>query len=492
MSDLTLQIAASGIDAATTQLDTAANNLANVTTPGYAREVVNLQDVTGTAATGTGGGVMVTSVTQDGSSLYDQLNLVAQAQLSAAKEAARVQNLAQSSFPTSTGTDLSSQLSQLWTDLSALATEPSNSAARQTVVQDAGQVAGTLNTASTQLSSVAAQLQSSLGQGPTGAPGAPGTGSGYLGRANQLIEQIAQINGQVAGLAAGSGTGGPDVNSLLDGQRAAATTLAGLTGARTTTEADGTMTVTLGGIQLVSGSHATTLQATGAAATANLAVETSDGNVVPAGGTLGAVLTGVDTTIPGYRSGLDAVANALATGLNTLQAGGVSAGGVPGPNAASAAPPYAGPLLPSVFVDAGSATTYTAGAGSAATIRVNPALTADPSLIATAAGTSAAGSATIDPTTAQAMAGVGSAAGGPDSLYQSLVALVGTQTSQANNAQTSAQALADSTSAQQSSQEGVNTNNETVKMVAAQQDYQALASLINSTTTAIQSLLTAV
>ena len=90
------------------------------------------------------------------------------------------------------------------------------------------------------------------------------------------------------------------------------------------------------------------------------------------------------------------------------------------------------------------------------------------------------------------MARLGSSPSGPDAQYQSLVALVGTQTSQALNTQTSAQALANSTTAAQSSVEGVNTNEETVNMLAAQQNYQALASVISSATTAIESLLSAV
>jgi flagellar hook-associated protein FlgK len=139
-----------------------------------------------------------------------------------------------------------------------------------------------------------------------------------------------------------------------------------------------------------------------------------------------------------------------------------------------------------------SATTYTPGAASAQSIAVNPTLLADPSLIATASGSQTAGTATIDPTTAQAMASVGQASGGPDDLYQSLVGLVGSQTSAANNDQSSAQALADSTTAQLSSVEGVDTNQETVDMLSAQQAYQAIAAVINSTSTALESLLQAV
>jgi flagellar hook-associated protein 1 FlgK len=481
MSDLTLQIAASGIQADEAELDTAAQNLSNVNTPGYAQEVVNLEDTTPSTTTGVGEGVAVHSVTEDSSALYDQLNLVAQGQLGHANEASSLQSLAQSAFPEPSTTGLSSQLSQLWTDLSTLATQPSSGAAQQTVVQDANQVTQTLNDTYSQLSDAAQQLSNDFeGQGTTN--------GGYLLQANQLINQIATLNGDIV---AGQ-NGGTDVNSLVDQRRQAVDQLGTLLGIRTTTEPDGTMTVMSGGIQLVNSTNAVDLQAAGSAASADLAVETTTGDVLSAGGQIGALLTGVNTTIPQYQSQLSSVADSLAQSLNTLQSNGVSAKGIPGATSSSGAPPYAGPWLPSIFVNNASATTYTPGAGSAQSIAVNPTLLADPSLLATASGFSAAGSATMDPTTAQAMAAIGQASGGPDDLYQSLVGLVGSQTSQANNDQSSAQALSDSTTAQLSSVEGVDTNEETVNMLSVQQAYQAVAAVINSSTTALDALLEAI
>lgn len=481
MSDLSLQIAASGIEADEAQLDTAAQNLSNVSTPGYAREVVNLADTTPSAASGVGQGVSVSSVTQDSSALYEQLDLVSQGQLGSANEAASVQNLAQTAFPEPSSTGLSSQLSQMWTDMSTLATQPSSSAAQEAVVQDANQVSQTLNGTYTQLSDVAQQLSNDFeGQ-------ASNTG-GYLAQANQLINQVAALNGDIV---AGK-NGGTNVDSLVDQRRQAVDQLGTLLGVRTTTEADGSMTVMSGGIQLVNSTNAVTLQATGSASAGDLAVETTTGNVLRAGGEIGALLTGVNTTIPNYQSQLSTVADSLAQSLNTLQANGVSVAGVPGASSASGSPPYAGPFLPSIFVNNSSATTYTPGSGSAESIAVNPTLLANSSLIATASGSSTAGTATIDPSTAQAMAALGQASGGPDDLYQSLVGLVGSQTQAANNEQSSAQALTDSTSSELSSVEGVDTNQETVNMLSAQQAYQAVAAVVNSSTTALNALLQAV
>jgi flagellar hook-associated protein 1 FlgK len=481
VSDLSLQIAASGLEADQAELNTAANNLANTATPGYAEEVVNLGPLGSSVAGGVGAGVLVHSVSEDASSLDDQMNLIAQGQLGSATEAASIQGLAQDSFPEPNTTGLDAQLNQFFSGLSTLSTTPSSAAAEATVAEDARGVANTLNASFTQLSAIATQLQNDLqGQGST-------TG-GYVGQANQLINQIATLNSGIA-----SGTSAPaGINSLLDQRRQAVDQLGTLLGVTTSTAPDGTMTVSSGGIELVAGTTATDLQVTGEAANHNLAVETTNENVLSPGGQIGALLTGVNTTIPNYQSQLSTIADSLATGINALQAGGVSASGTPGPASLAASPPYVGPLLPSFFVSGGSSTTYTTGAASAASIAVNPALLASPSMIATAAGSTPAGTATIDPATVQQMAALGSAPDGPTSTYGTLVDLVGSQTLAANNDQSAAQSLSDSTTAQLSTIEGVDSNRQTVDLLSAQQDYQAVAEVINSTTTALNALLAAV
>ncbi len=480
MSNLGLDIAASGLDAQQALLDTAAQNLANVTTAGYAQETVNLSPEPTQSGTGVGQGVLITSVTGASSTLYEALATAAGGQLGAANETASVQSAAQAAFPEPGSNGLSASLDQLFSDLSALASQPSSAAAAATVVQDARNVAGTFNSMYSQLGAASAQLATSL-------QGAGGNG-GLLGQANELINQIAQLNGAIV---AGVGSG-QNPNELIDARRAAISQLSTIAGVSTSAQADGSTTVSVNGIELVSGTTATDLQVSGSATAGTLAVSTVDNVTVPAGGQIGAILTGVDTTIAGYQSQLSAVADSLATSLNALQSGGVSANGTPGPTSVAAAG-WTGPLLPgTVFVDGGSPTSYTAGPASAATIAVNPALVATPSLIATAAGSSTAGVATIDPTTAQQMAAVGQSASGPLPLYQTLVGRVGSQTQQATNVQQGAQALADTASSNLAGIEGVNSNQQTVDVLAAQRAFQATASVINSMNTAFQSLLQAV
>jgi flagellar hook-associated protein 1 FlgK len=481
VSNLGLDIAASGLSAQQALLDTAAQNLANVSTAGYAQETVNLTTEPSESSQGVGEGVLITSVTAQTSALYEALNNVATGQLGAANQTASVQNAAQDAFPEPSTSGLSSQLDQLFSDLSSLASEPSNAAAGATVVQDASQVATTLNSTYQQLASTSSQLLSDV-------QGSGGSGAGLLGQANQLINQIAQLNG---GIIAGDAAG-QSPNALGDQQREAVSQLANLLGVSTTTQSNGSISVSVNGIQLVSGTTATDLQAAGGSAGTPLTLQTSGGVTAPAGGEIGSLLTGYNTTIPNYQSQLSAVSDALATSLNTLQSSGVSAAGTPGPTSAAASG-WTGSLLPgALFVNEGSTSTYTTGAASAATIAVNPAILSDPSLLATASGSSTAGVATIDATNVQAMAAVAQQAGGPNALYQSLVGLVGSQAQQANDVQTSAQALSDNATANLSSVEGVDSNTQTVNVLSAQDAYQATAQVISSINDSLQSLLEAV
>lgn len=467
MSDLGLAIAASAITADQTELDTAGQNLANVQTPGYARESVGLGNVEPALLDGAGQGVLITGVTAETSSLYEQLNYLSSAGLGAANQSALIASTAQNIIPEPSTTALGAQLNQFFSDLSSLATQPSNAAAADTVVQDAANVANTLSSTSASFTQTSVQLQNDL-------EGMGSTTGGLIGQANQLITQIAQLNSQIA---QGS-TGNIDVNGLRDAQRNDLNQLATLTGIRTQVDSVGMTDVWIGGIQVVSGATGNTLQTSGSALTGNLGISTQTGVAVPAGGQIGALLEGVNTTIPGYQSQLDAVADSLATQVNALQAAGTAANGTPGS------------ANPALFVNGGSTTTYTPGSASASTIAINPALLANPSLLSTAAAGTVG--ASNDPTTTQEMAAIGSQPGGPNALYGELVATVGDQGSAANSAQTNAQDLANSASSELASVEGVNTNEETVNLLQAQQAFQATAAVVNSINTSFTSLLQAV
>ena len=71
VSDFGLSIAASGLIADTAELDTASNNLANINTAGYAREMVNLSPEDAAGPLGVGRGVSIGSVSELTDAVYE-------------------------------------------------------------------------------------------------------------------------------------------------------------------------------------------------------------------------------------------------------------------------------------------------------------------------------------------------------------------------------------------------------------------------------------
>jgi flagellar hook-associated protein 1 FlgK len=251
----------------------------------------------------------------------------------------------------------------------------------------------------------------------------------------------------------------------------------------------------MNGVQLVGGNVAQTLSTTGSAATANLAITTANGVTVNAGGSIGATLTAVNTTIPDYQSKLNAVADALATGVNAAQANGLSASGIAGSAIAGAST-----ALPNIFVNNGSSSTYTTSppaVNSASTIEVAPALVADPSLVATAAApgpgnSNVIGTATLDGSNAQAMAALASSTTGPDTTYQSMIGALGTQAASALTTSNSAQGLLTTASNNLSTITGVDQNTQEVNILAAQNAFEANSKVMNAINSCFQALIAAV
>jgi flagellar hook-associated protein 1 FlgK len=485
MSDMGLSIAASGLAAETAELDTASNNMSNINTPGYAAERVNLSPEAAAGPLGAGQGVIVGSVSGLTDAVYEASNVSAEGVAGAATQTNQVMSSVESIFPEPSTTGIASQLSTLWSDLSVLSSNANQVGAEQAVVGAAQSLATSISDSSTQLSDLASSFQSEVGSGAND--------GGTLAQANALLAQVAHLN---AGIVAGT-AGGQDPNALSDESRAAVDQLASLLGVSASTAASGSVTVYLNGVQLVAGDVAQTLSTTGSAATSNLAVVTANGVTVETGGSIGANQTAINTTIPSYRSQLNGVSDSLATSLNGLQSNGLAANGDPGAAIAGAWP---GTILPNIFVNNGSSSTYTtspADADSAATIAVAPALLSDPGLIATAAApgpgnANLVGTPTLDGSNAQAMAALASSAGGPDVLYQSMIGGLGTQAADAAAASTTASSLATTASNNLSSISGVNENNEEVDVLAAQNAFQASSQVVSAITSCFQSLLEAV
>jgi flagellar hook-associated protein 1 len=397
MGDLALGIAGSALDAQQAVMDTISQNLANSSTTGYVSESANLSTLAGGDALGAGGGVQVSSVSQASDGLL-QTN-VQQTSGALAQSTALQQVLtgAQSVFPEPGSNGLSAQLSSFWQAWDGIVQDPSASAPRAQVVDLAQNMATTLNQADGQITQLQTNAQSQLGS--------------VVGATNTLLSQVAGLNSQIVA-AKGSGA---DANALIDQQNTLLNTLATDIGSVSRPAADGSVTVSVGGIMLE----------------------------------------------------LDAVANTLASTVNSQLAAGYTATGA-----------------------SGSADPLFTGSG-AAGLTVNAAVAANPQLIA-ASATSTLPDATNDAGNAQAMANLYDVSGGPDQTYQAFIQGIGTQVQNVNNQVQAQTSVSNAAQANLQAVVGVDSNTQMVQMLATQQAFQASAQLISTVSSMMQSLLTAV
>jgi flagellar hook-associated protein 1 FlgK len=297
-----LQTALSGLLAEQSALDVTGNNIANANTEGYSRETAVLQPnppldipaistLTGQGAQ-LGTGVGVQTITRIRNTYLDAQYRAQNSALNSSSTQAEVLGQAQAAFNEPTSASIAGQLSAFWTAWNSLAASPTGEAgeAAKVGVAAAGeQLAKTFNELSAQLSTISTQTTEQFN-----------ALAGPSGEVHNLATQIAQLNGQIRL----SEEAGEPPNSMLDRRDLLLDKLSSLANVSVTEEADHTDTVSFGDAAepLVEGTNVNWPQAITEAA----------------GGELGALLnlTGPKGALTGLETGLDGVAETLATTVN--------------------------------------------------------------------------------------------------------------------------------------------------------------------------------
>ncbi len=279
---------------------------------------------------------------------------------------------------------------------------------------------------------------------------------------NTLASDLAATNKSIA-VATLNGT---DAGVLLDKRDQLAMRLSELTGATATGRADGGFDVSVNGVPLVVGSSAGTLEvASGITPTGGsdgnpityTITDTSGTTAVPAGmtGEIGGVTDLLTTTLPAYTAGLDAIAQQLADEINTQHQAGFDAAGNPGQ-----------PFF-----------SYTPGSA-ASSIAV--ALTSPGDLAAS--GIAGGG---LDATNATALA----TATDVEASYQRLINSFGTEVASVARLAANQQVLTSQVDGSREQLSGVNLDEETVSMLAAQHAYEAAARVMTTLDSVLDTLI---
>ena len=200
MADI-LSIAQSGLHAAQAGINTTGQNIANVSTPGYSRQVVEQQPSPSVqyGLTSVGQGTNVTGINRIYSEfLALQANTARTTSSNLATQSAEMQPI--NNLLTDSSSGLSTAVLDFFNKLQNLSSKPSDTSSRQTVISASQNLVARFNDAQKQLTNVNSGLNIQIKDSVT--------------KINEAASQIASLNQQIA--VSQTSRGGSNVNGLLD------------------------------------------------------------------------------------------------------------------------------------------------------------------------------------------------------------------------------------------------------------------------------------
>lgn len=294
-------------------LDTTAHNISNVNTPGFSRQQVELSTDGGmyTGAGFFGRGVKVTTVTRATNEFL--VKSANEASAAASADKTRLDKLEQLESTLPTGqTGLGYAATQLLNAFVDVANQPQDMSARQVVLSRAEEFASRVRSSASQIEQLQAGVLSDMGVN--------------IAQVNEYAEQVARLNQDIA---SARGTGQPP-NDLMDRRDEVISRLNKLVQVNTVEADDGSLSVFLGGGQLLvlsnkaeslsliqsSNAQGITVGSIGIV-TANSVRLLDDTQVT--GGALRGLLDFQNKDLAGTRSDLDDFAASFTNAVNTQQ-----------------------------------------------------------------------------------------------------------------------------------------------------------------------------
>ena len=443
----------------------ASHNIENANTPGYSRQsavVTAIQPNDFVNGQMIGGGAEITGIQQARDTFLEYQLPAAFGQ--AARSSAESGVLGQvSDLDPSATNGVGSALSQFYAQLQQLSQNPGDPGLRQTVVGQAQTLTQAFKTTSQSLEANRSAVDTQI--------------AALVPQVNTLSTQLASLNQQIINAAASS-----TPNDLMDQRQQVVDQMEQLTGGHPIPDAKGNISFGLAdGTTLVSGVSSATLVTTPDSTNGNhLKLQIKEPGAVIAsdlpgaiGGQIGGLIDARDGALKTAETQLDGLAFDFANTVNTAhQAGFALDGTTTGQN----------------FFDLGGLVSST---GAAAAISVSAPIVADPSLIeasSTAAGVPGDNGALLGMINTETAALPSSGASAEDT--------VSNMTAQFGSSVTNAQAISDHDAAWSSnltqmrqSYSGVSIDEELINMQTAQTGYQAVARIITTAQTMLDTLM---
>jgi flagellar hook-associated protein 1 FlgK len=429
-------------------LSVTSNNIANVNTPGYSRQIAVLDE----APTFKEGNLVFGSgvTLQQFQSVRDQLlqlRIYEETQQQGNSQA-QLSSLTQIEGLFADGSSgIGGALTTFFNSLSQLSTDPANMSARQQVLTSANNLAGQFHQAVAALGTLTNGLDQTVPQA--------------VSQINQFTQQIADLNGQVSQM---QGVG-KDPGSIQDQRDELVRQLSQVINISVTQTEHGITLTTANGVPLVVGGQSFDLQAsTNTNGLYSVMAQDQDITSQITGGSLAGMLTIRDGVIPDVLNRLDTLANELTSAFNTQHQAGTDLLGNQGQD----------------FF-----TTQAAVAGSAQNFGV--AIT-DPRLVAASSDGSEGSSGNVVSLLALRDQALPSGAS-PTQMYANLVLQVGNYGANAKADVTAGDLSLQQLTDQRSAISGVSLDEETTNMMRYQRAYQAAAKVVTTVDEMLQTLM---
>ncbi len=450
-----LNIAYTGINAHQKRISVIGENIANVNTPGYHRQRVELSPINNlsvgvfTGVGRAGGGVEISDIARMRNQiLSDHARAQSGVAASRIKSADTLMQLEQTIGGLNPG-GLHDQMTALFNSFDDLAGAPEDPAMRSVVLQRAENVAQGFSRTVAGINQLRDRTFGSAGD--------------TVRNINMLAEQIAVVDGEIAGAI----TVDADPNPLLDKRDLMVSELSALAAVDVIENDNGQVTVSLDGHLLVTNgrSSSLTIQTSadpglGALGYTKVAVVNDSGRelVIP-GGALGADLAALATVIPDGRREIDAVALDLATQVNAVHQAGVGLDASTGLNVFEIGP--TGQLTVSVDV------------------------VGQPDKLAAAA----AASGQLDNSNARELAQLADIPTGPLATFVESVGAMAAKAASATGSAEAAQAASAQAESLALATGGVSLDEELTDLITAQRSYEASARLMTAIDEMLQTLI---
>ena len=438
-------------------------NLANVDNTAYARQRVVLQTSTplqtGIGQEGTG--VVAVAIQQIRDALLDgqiQTQGSVSGSLSAQQKALQDAEVALGEQVSSTSTSgnssspngLLQKLTDFFNSLQSLSSDPSSLTQRQAVIAAAQDLATQFNQVDSQLSAMHVNLSTAVQTDVTSA--------------NQDLSDIATLNQQIIASQMRGGT----ANDLIDLREQKLEDLSSKVQFTATTQADGGVDITIGGVTMVSGvSQPDSLEAYDAGGGRLLVrAQTAGTDLTLTGGSIEGEITARDGAVANLQLRLNGYAQQLMAEVNNIYTTGYDLNGNGGQ------PFFNG--------------------GSSSDMAVNPGLVNDPSTFQASGTSGAAGDNSIVLALAQlANQGINGQLQGQTFTagYSRIVAGLGQTISSINDQVASSNAVTSMLSNQRASVSGVSLDEEMTNLMQFQKAYQASAQLISTINEMLQTVI---